>query len=247
MRIDLNADLGEGGPGDRELLTIVTSANISCGAHAGSDRDIAAAIGNALEHGVNIGAHPSYPDRAHFGRRPLTMPSARLREVLIGQIRELRQRVEAAGGTLHHVKPHGALYNQAADDPALARTICEAVEAVDGALFVVALAGSAFIDEAADRGLRVLKEAFADRRYNDDGSLVARSEAGALLSAGDEMARQGTALATGAGIRSINGEHLALNADTICLHGDHPEALEAARRLRRMLQDSGVTVCGPQR
>lgn len=245
MAIDLNADLGEGGPHDRELLTLVTSANISCGAHAGSEADIAAAIRHALLHDVGIGAHPSYPDRPGFGRRPLDMAPAALRETLIRQILELLQRVEAEGGTLHHVKPHGALYNQAAREPALATTVCEAVEAVDGNLFVVGLAGSPFIEIARERGLAVLEEAFADRRYTDAGALVPRTDPGAVLAAEEDMARQGLALASGAGTSSINGKHLDLRADTLCLHGDHPEALTAARHLRLILEKNGIRVCRP--
>lgn len=246
MKIDLNADLGEGGSHDRQLLAVVTSANISCGAHAGSENDIASAVHYALSHDVGIGAHPSYPDRANFGRRPMDLPPATLREALIQQLLDLRQRVEAQGGALQHVKPHGALYNQAARSPALARVICEAVESVDGELFVVGLAGSRFISVARERGLRVLQEAFADRRYADDGYLLSRTEAGAVLSAEQDMAGQGLALASGAGISSVNGQHLPLRADTLCLHGDHPEALTAARDLRTMLDENGIRVCRPR-
>lgn len=246
MAIDLNADLGEGGQHDRELLTLVTSANISCGAHAGSESDITSAIRYALRHDVGIGAHPSYPDRPGFGRRSLDMAPAALRETLAHQMLELRQRVEAEGGALRHIKPHGALYNQAARQPGLARTVCEAVEAVDGNLLVVGLAGSAFIGIARERGLQVLEEAFADRRYADDGSLVPRTDPAAVLSTVEDMASQGLALASGAGVSSINGQHLDLRADTICLHGDHPEALVAARHLRTMLDNSGIRVCRPR-
>jgi UPF0271 protein len=247
MEIDLNADLGEGGPHDRELLTLVTSANISCGAHAGTEDDIASAIHHALQHDVSIGAHPSYPDRAHFGRRPLMMSPDRLRKVLFDQMKALKQRVEAEGGVLRHVKPHGALYNQAAGDRVLAGIICEAVESIDGGLVVVGLAGSAFVDEARGRGMIVTEEAFADRCYADDGLLVPRTDPGAILPSEGAMARQGMALASGAGIASINGIHLDLKADTLCLHGDHPEALDAARHLRRLLEENGIAVRRPQR
>lgn len=245
MKIDLNADLGEGAPHDRELLTLVTSANISCGAHAGSDEDIASAIHHALLHDVGIGAHPSYPDRRNFGRRPLDMTPDALRETLTQQLRELRRRVEAEGGTLHHVKPHGALYNQAARDPVLARTVCEAVESIDGTLFVVGLSGSLFVDIARERGLLVLEEAFADRRYADDGSLLPRTEPEAVLAMEEDMAAQGLALASGSSILSANGRRLQLRADTLCLHGDHPEALTAARHLRTILEENDFSVCRP--
>lgn len=245
MKIDLNADLGEGSPHDRELLALVTSANISCGAHAGSDDDITSAIHHALLHDVGIGAHPSYPDRRNFGRKPLEMAPAALREILVHQLLELRQRVEAEGGALHHVKAHGALYNQAARDPVLARTVCEAIESVDGTLYVLGLSGSPFVDIARARGLKVLEEAFADRRYADDGSLLPRSEAEAVLAAEADMAAQGLALASGTGIFSTNGQHLELRADTLCLHGDHPEALTAARLLRSILEENDFRVCRP--
>ncbi len=244
MRIDLNADLGEGGPSDRELLQLVTSANISCGAHAGSPEEIDTAIRHALRQDVGIGAHPSYPDRRHFGRRSLRMPQEALRTTLAGQIRDLRQRVEALGGTLRHVKPHGALYNDAAADPALANLICEVVESVDDCLGIVSLAGSTLERVARTRGLWCLREAFADRRYNDDGTLVPRNHPRALIECSEEASRQTLDLVSGSGIRSIDGRSLSLTADTICLHGDQPEALTSARRLRRMLEDSGVTIRG---
>ncbi|MEX1196591.1 MAG: 5-oxoprolinase subunit PxpA [Pseudohongiellaceae bacterium] len=245
MNIDLNADLGEGGPHDRDLLTLVSSANISCGAHAGTDDDIASAIHHALLHDVAIGAHPSYPDRWNFGRLPLDMTPAALRETLVRQLLELRQRVNAQGGALHHVKPHGALYNQAARDPNLARTVCEAVESVDGDLFLVGLSGSPFINIARERGLRVLEEVFADRRYTDDGALLPRSEPGAVLSSQQDMVRQCLALASGAGVTSTTGQRLKLRADTVCLHGDHPEALTTARQLRTILEKNNFSVCRP--
>jgi len=245
MNIDLNADLGEGGPHDRELLQLITSANISCGAHAGSPADIDAAIRHALRHEVAIGAHPSYPDRENFGRKPMRMGSDALRRTLEEQLQDLRQRVHAEGGSLHHVKPHGALYNQAAHDRALAELICDAVETLDGDLTVVGLAGSRFIEVARHRGLRVLAEAFADRRYSDDGSLVSRADPAALLAGHEEVARQGLALATGAPIRSAGGGTLVLSADTICLHGDRPGALESARHLRDTLESAGVTIRPP--
>ncbi|MGM0632393.1 MAG: 5-oxoprolinase subunit PxpA [Pseudomonadota bacterium] len=242
MKIDLNADLGEGGPSDRELLQLVTSANISCGAHAGSPEEIETAIRHALRQNVGIGAHPSYPDRRHFGRRSLRMTPEALRATLTGQIRDLRQRVEALGGTLRHVKPHGALYNDAATDPVLATLICEVVESVDEELGIVGLAGSALVRAAETRGLWCQREAFADRRYNDDGTLVPRSHPRALIQCSEEAGRQTLDLVSGSGIRSIGGRSLSLNADTICLHGDHPQALTSARRLRRMLEDSGATI-----
>lgn len=245
MRIDLNADLGEGGAHDRELLQLVTSANISCGAHAGSGEEIGAAIHHALQQDVAIGAHPSYPDRKHFGRRSLAMSPDALRTTLTEQIRDLRQRVEALGGDLQHIKPHGALYNDAATDPVLAALICEVIEAVGGNLVVVGLAGSSFARIAQARGLRCVQEAFADRRYNDDGTLVARNHPRALIQCSEESGRQTLGLATGAGIRSVGGHSLSLMADTVCIHGDRPEALTAARRLRRMLEDSGVTIRRP--
>lgn len=246
MNIDLNADLGEGCPHDHELLQLITSANISCGAHAGSPDDIDTAIRQALRHDVAIGAHPSYPDRKHFGRKPMRMKPESLRQTLSDQLQALQQRVQAADGSLHHVKPHGALYNQTARDRELAELICEVIESVDRNLVVVGLSGSTFVEVARHRGLRTLAEAFADRKYRDDGSLLPREDPEALLASNEEVIRQGLALATGAGIRSAGGRTMTLPADTICLHGDHSEALTSAARLRGMLESRGVRICRPQ-
>jgi UPF0271 protein len=240
LHVDLNADLGEGAPDDAELLALVSSANIACGGHAGDARLMQATVTAALLHGVAIGAHPGYADREHFGRRELQLPPAELRAELIGQIGALQALVRAAGGRLHHVKPHGALYNQAARDAALADVVADAVRAVDPGLAVYGLAGSELLRAAERAGLRVVAEVFADRGYRADGSLVPRGQPGALVDDVDaavartlRMLREGVVVAVG-------GETVPLQAQTICLHGDGPHALAFARALHAALRDAGV-------
>lgn len=242
LTVDLNADLGEGGPDDAELLTLVSSANIACGAHAGDARLMQATVRAALARGVAIGAHPGYADREHFGRRELQVAPADLHADLIYQIGALQALVRAEGGRLHHVKPHGALYNQAARDPALADAVAVAVRAVDPGLVLVGLAGSELLRAAERAGLRALSEVFADRGYRADASLVPRGQAGALVDDVEQavartlrMLRQGVVVA-------VTGEAVALRADTICLHGDGPHALTFARAIRSALAHAGVRV-----
>lgn len=242
LSIDLNADLGEGGQHDDTLLALVSSANISCGAHAGEHRDIERAVRTAAAHGVAIGAHPAYPDRAGFGRRAMAMPASELKLHLANQLGYLRGIAEQHGVSLQHVKPHGALYNQAAFDTTLAHHLCEAVCAFDGSLTLVALAGSRLLDIARRHGLSTFAEAFADRRYADDGSLLSRSHSGALIDSPAEAIQQSLTLVTRGEVTSVNGVTLPVQADTLCLHGDSPEALAFAVALREAFDSHGIVV-----
>ncbi|WP_422015975.1 5-oxoprolinase subunit PxpA [Roseateles sp.] len=240
MHVDLNADLGEGAPDDDELLTLVSSANIACGWHAGDARLMQATVTAALARGVAIGAHPSYPDREHFGRREMQLAPADVRADLIYQIGALDALVRAAGGRLHHVKPHGALYNQAARDPVMADAVAGAVLDVDPSLALYGLAGSELLRAAERAGLRAVAEVFADRGYRADGSLVPRGQPGALIHDADEAVARTLRMVRDGSVVAVTGETVPLQAQTLCLHGDGPHALAFARALHAALTQAGV-------
>lgn len=240
--IDLNADLGEGGLFDQPLLTLVSSANISCGAHAGTEQTIRNAVLHALQHNVAIGAHPSYPDREHTGRRSLLMPATELRDSLMTQLEWLAELVTAAGGQLTHVKPHGALYNDAARDMTLAVLLADCVSDFNASLTLVGLAGSRLLAAGHAAGLSVCAEAFVDRRYQTDASLVPRSDPRALITDTREALSQALCLATGEAITAIDGSRLHISAQTLCIHGDTEHALDFARALRLQLSSQRVSV-----
>lgn len=240
LHVDLNADLGEGAPDDAELLALVSSANIACGWHAGDARLMQRTVNAALERGVAIGAHPSYPDRDNFGRSEMQLAPADVRADLIYQIGALDALVRAEGGRLNHVKPHGALYNQAARDPALADAIATAVLDVDPALALYGLAGSELLRAAERAGLRAVAEVFADRGYRADGSLVPRSQPGAFVDDVDQAVARTLRMVREGVVVAVSGETVALQAQTICLHGDGPHALAFARAIHAALNDAGV-------
>jgi UPF0271 protein len=242
LQVDLNADLGEGAPDDAELLALVSSANIACGWHAGDARLMQATVAAALARGVAIGAHPSYPDRDNFGRSEMQLSPTDVRADLIYQIGALDALVRAQGGELHHVKPHGALYNQAARDPALADAIAAAVLDVNPSLALYGLAGGELLRAAERAGLRAVAEVFADRGYQADGSLVPRSQPGAFVAdAGEAVARTLRMVRDGV-VQAVSGEVVPLQAQTICLHGDGPHALAFARGLHAALSAAGVRI-----
>ncbi|PTT85836.1 LamB/YcsF family protein [Pelomonas sp. HMWF004] len=240
MHIDLNADLGEGAPDDTALLALVTSANIACGWHAGDARLMQATVAAALTRDVALGAHPSYPDREHFGRREMQLSAAEVQADLIYQIGALDALVRAQGGRLHHVKPHGALYNQAARDPVLADAVAEAVLSIDPHLALYGLAGSELLRAAERAGLRAVAEVFADRGYRADGSLVPRSEPGAHVHDVAEAVARTLRMVREGVVVAVTGETVPLQAQTICLHGDGPQALAFARALQAALTEAGV-------
>ena len=240
LHVDLNADLGEGAPDDAELLGLVSSANIACGWHAGDARLMQATVAAALARGVAIGAHPSFPDRENFGRSEMQLAPDAVRADLIYQIGALDALVRAAGGRLHHVKPHGALYNQAARDPVLADAVATAISAIDPGLAVYGLAGGELLRAAGCAGLRAVAEVFADRGYRADGSLMPRSQPGALVDdVGEAVARTLRMVREGV-VQAVTGETVPLQAQTICLHGDGPHALAFARAIRAALAAAGV-------
>lgn len=234
-RLDLNCDLGEGAGHDAELMPLVTSANIACGAHAGDPATMRATVALAQKHGVAIGAHPGFADRENFGRRELALSPAEVRALVTTQIEALR-----ALGPVRHVKAHGALYNLAARDAVVAGAIADAVRAVDPALVLFALAGSELVRAGEARGLRVASEVFADRTYQRDGSLTPRSRPDALIHDEDEAVAQGLRMVREGVVRATDGTDVPLAADTVCLHGDGPHAVAFARRLNEELRRAGI-------
>ena len=247
MQIDLNADLGEadtdeGRAAELAVLATVSSVNVACGAHAGDLESMRRTIAAASAHGVAIGAHPGYADRDARGRRELTLPPVAVTALVRDQIRLLVSVAAAARVRLAHVKPHGALYNQAARQFALAAAIADAIREVDPSLCLVGLAGSCLIQAGRDAGLRVASEAFADRAYEPDGSLVPRGRPGAVIDHVETVVTQARQIATEQRVIAIDGSALTLVADTICVHGDTPGAAALARSVRSVLEAAGVDI-----
>lgn len=240
--VDLNADLGEGCTSDAELLTLVSSANIACGFHAGDAQTMQACVRGALKNGVAIGAHPSFPDRENFGRTAMNLPPETVYAQMLYQIGALEAIARAEGGQLRHVKPHGMLYNQAAKDAALADAIARAVHAVSPTLILVGLAGSELIRAGERHGLVTREEVFADRGYQADGSLVPRTAAGALIDDEELALGQTLEMVQQGRVKSITGEWASVRAQTVCLHGDGEHALAFARRLRKEFDVKNITI-----
>ncbi|MDP1929016.1 MAG: 5-oxoprolinase subunit PxpA [Thiobacillus sp.] len=232
--IELNADIGEGGD-DAGLMPYLNRVSIACGGHTGDAASMVAALRLAAEHGVAVGAHPSYPDRARFGRHELAASADEIAMWVTQQTGMLAEQAARLGMRLAHVKPHGALYNVAACDAVTARAIAQAVAALDPALILVGLAGSQLIAAGEAVGLAVLNEAFADRRYQTNGRLVSRETIDALILEPAAAAGQAAALARGQVISTLNGGRIRLRADTICLHSDTPNALNIARAVHTAL------------
>jgi 5-oxoprolinase (ATP-hydrolysing) subunit A len=251
MRIDLNADMGEGFGAyaigqDEDLLAIVTSANIACGAHAGDATIMHRLAKRAAALGVGFGAHPGFNDLWGFGRRNIAMDAADLEYLVAYQIGAMQAFAGYAGAPLRHVKPHGALYNMAGKDAAYADSIARAIKAVDGALILVGLPGSELQRAAERSGLRFAREGFCDRLYCKDGSLAPRSVAGSVIHDPAAIAAQALRLARGEDIAVAGGGHLKLEVDTLCVHGDEPGAVAVARAIREALEADGIALAAMQ-
>ena len=244
-KIDLNCDMGESFGMykmglDEEVIKYITSANIACGFHAGDPMWMRRTVQMAEENGVAVGAHPSFPDLNGFGRRNMNVSPEEAINDLVYQIGALQ--AFTSSKKLQHVKPHGAMYNQAVNDEGLARAIGEAVREVDPDMVLVALAGSAWVTVAKDMGLRVAREIFADRALNADGTLVSRSQPGSVIHDIEEVVSRSLKMVKEGTATAITGEEIEVEADSLCLHGDTPGAVEMAKALRRELECAGVEV-----
>lgn len=246
-QVDLNCDMGESfgvyemGT-DVQIMPLVSSANIACGFHAGDPSVMRKTLADAVAQRVAVGAHPGLYDLVGFGRRNMQISAQEAYDMVVYQVGALAGFARAAGISLHHVKPHGALYNMAAKDRTLADAIAKAVRDVDASLVLYGLAGSQLIQAGTAASLRVASEVFADRTYQADGSLTPRSQPNALLESDDEAVRQVLTMVTEQRVRAITGEWVALEADTICIHGDGAHALSFARKVRAALLQAGVTI-----
>lgn len=240
--INLNADLGEDCGDDAAMLDVVASANIACGFHAGDAALMARTVSAALARGVELGAHPSYPDRDGFGRRAMALAPDEIEAVVACQIGALAGIAALRGARLSHVKPHGALSNRAALEPEAAAAIARAVRAVDGGLILLAPAGSAMVAAGHGAGLAVAEEVFADRAYADDGSLIPRGHPQAMIHDIEAACAHGLRMAEEGIIRTLSGRDLACAAQSICVHGDDSQAVALARRLRQTLEARGIAI-----
>jgi 5-oxoprolinase (ATP-hydrolysing) subunit A len=241
--IDLNADLGETAlENDASLMPYISSANIACGFHAGDPLYMAGVVDLCKRHAVAVGAHPSYWDRDHFGRRALDIPSSDIYQQTLYQIGALQAITHSQSVAVGHVKPHGALYNRAAVDLETAEAIAQAVFDTDAKLILVGLANSRLIAAGKALGLATASEGFVDRRYTDDGLLIPRSHADALISDETEALSQALAMVLEQRVCAASGKHIALSIQTLCLHGDGAHALRFAQALRKAFADNGIAV-----
>lgn len=247
LKIDLNSDLGENTPDrlvsdDESMLSIVTSANISCGFHAGSPEGIRDTVRAAVSGGVSVGAHPSYRDYQNFGRTAVDLDSVTLQAHVEYQLGAMDGLARAAGGRMTYVKPHGALYNTIARDQRQAEAVVAAVRAIDPNLVLLGLAGGVVMRVAQEAGLTVAAEAFADRAYLPDGQLVSRSQDGAVLHDPAAVSQRMLRLVEDGQLEAIDGSKIRLEAQSICVHGDSPGSVAMAAETRRVLESAGVTI-----
>ncbi|MFW2104083.1 LamB/YcsF family protein [Acinetobacter guillouiae] len=247
MYVDLNSDLGESFgswkmDNDEQILPVVSSANIACGFHAGDPLGILKTLQQAVKLDVTIGAHVSYPDLVGFGRRNMDLSQDELIADVLYQISALDGLAKVAGSKVQYVKPHGALYNTIAKDSVQAEAVIEAIKMYNPALVLVALAGSNLVAQARQAGLKVVSEAFADRAYNRDGSLVSRRLEGAVLHDAEFVAKRVVAMLKNGGVESIDGVFTPIQADTICLHGDTAGALEMSAAIKAELLTNDIQV-----
>ena len=245
MRMDLNSDIGESYGiykigDDENLMSYITSANIACGFHGGDPDVMYRTVQMCKAHGVGIGAHPGYQDLSGFGRRVLKMSETQVEYMMLYQLGALSAFTRAQGATLRHVKPHGALYNFAAQDMPTARAIARAVTRFDSDLILVGLANSFLIQAAAEFGIPFAREGFIDRAYNNDGTLVPRSEAGSVMSSPARAVQVAIQLVREGTVRTVDGKIMPLEVDTLCIHGDTPGAVQIAAAVNEALRAEGV-------
>jgi len=242
VQIDINCDTGEGVGNEAELLPLVSSCNIACGGHAGDSQSMDQVVALAVRNGVRIGAHPSYPDREHFGRKSLDLPADALKESLARQVAALERVVAARGAVLQHIKAHGALYNDLAANPELGQTYLEVFDSYRGRVRLFAPCGSRFASLARERGFEVWEEAFADRAYQPDGSLASRQLAGAVLTEPEQVWRQLRKMVFHQRTDTLDGQEIPIRAQTYCLHGDTPRAYEILMYLSGKLREESIAL-----
>lgn len=242
MKIDINSDLGEGIGNDEAIMQFISSTNIACGYHAGDDKSMNRTIKLALQNKVAIGAHPGYDDKENFGRVNMDLSPEKVRALVSDQINGLKHKVELEGGKLHHVKPHGALYNQAANDIQLSRAIATAIYEIDPTLIFVGLANSLMIEAANEMHLTSASEVFADRAYTNEGFLLPRNRDGAVIHDPEICKKRVLKMIKHSVVNSIDGIEIPIQADSVCIHGDNPQALELAKSIHNYLLDNGVQI-----
>lgn len=239
-KIDINCDLGEGFGNDAEIMKYITSANIACGYHAGDPLSIIKTIRLALKNNVAIGAHPGYPDLAGFGRKSMKLSSEEIEAIVLYQVGALKSMVEAEGGRLAHVKPHGALYNDAAKDEELSKAIIGAIKKIDPDLIFVGLANSIMIDIAKQLGIKSRNEVFADRNYDDNGHLIPRSNTDAVIHDVDICKERVLRMVNSGTVVSLSGKEVKIKAETICIHSDTKEALIFVKELNTLFKANQI-------
>ena len=239
--------MGEGTGNDANIMPFISSANIACGYHAGDEETMNRTIELAMQYGVSIGAHPSFPDMENFGRKEMNLDEHILYDIIVLQIQVLDTIAESAGITIHHVKPHGALYNMGAKDPAIAAIIARSVKDIDPSLVFYGLSGSHLINEAKNLGLKTASEVFADRTYQDDGSLTPRSQAGALIEVENQALQQVLQMIKTGTVQTISGKTIPIIAETICIHGDGKHAAVFAKKINEVLKAEGIMISSPHR
>ena len=247
IRVDLNSDLGESFGNytiglDESVIQSVSSANIACGWHGGDALVMQKTLHMAKEHGVGIGAHPGYPDLVGFGRRNMAVTPNEIKAYVQYQLGALLAFTISIGEKVQHVKPHGAMYNMAAKDYGLAKAIAEGIYEVDKNIILLGLANSEMIKAGADVGLRVASEVFADRAYNADGTLVSRNVPGSVLHDTNLAIKRVVRMVKEGKVTAISGEDISINAQSICVHGDNPEAVTFVKEIRQKLEEEGVTL-----
>ena len=246
-RVDLNCDLGESFGNytcglDAQVIPHISSANVACGFHASDPLVMAKTVALAKQYGAAVGAHPGYPDLVGFGRRNMNVSPAELKAMVQYQIGALKAFCEAQGVAMQHVKPHGAMYNMAAKDHKLANAICEAIAEVDNRLILLGLSGSQMLEAAKEVGIPCASEVFADRAYEDDGSLTARALEGAVITDEEQAIARVLQMVQEGTVTARSGKTIPIQADSICLHGDGAKAVEFAKRIREALSHAGVEI-----
>ena len=247
MKIDINCDMGESFGRyqlglDAEIMPFISSANIACGFHAGDPNVMHNTVRIAVEHGVGVGAHPGFPDLVGFGRRNLSMQADELRDAIIYQVGALMGFTQMFGATIQHVKPHGAMYNMAADNENMARTIVETLLKLNDQLILFGLSGSKILKIAREAGLRVAREVFADRAYNEDGSLVSRQQPGSVITDSSEVVQRIVTMVKKRKVTAITGREINLELDTICVHGDTAGAVNHVKHIVHILKQETIEI-----